>query len=131
MCRPGISTTKAQLRSDDGNLFVELDHATGKCTIKAPTMIVLDTPMVQFTGGWAVLNEGGLPTPAEVQGDIHMTGNLAADGDIAADGDLTSGGTVSGANVQGGTVVSGSGGTSVTLGTHRHPGNNTPPTPGT
>lgn len=45
-----LSTTTAQLRSDDGTVFVEIDHEGGIATVKAPTKIVLDSPLVHTTG---------------------------------------------------------------------------------
>lgn len=45
-----VSTTTAQFRSDDGTLIVDLDHAGGVATVKAPTQIILDCPIVHMTG---------------------------------------------------------------------------------
>lgn len=55
-----VSTSTTQLRSDDGNVYVEIDKDGGIATVKAPTKIVLDCPLV------------------------HMTGRVTSDGDMVA-----------------------------------------------
>lgn len=43
-----ISTTSAQLRSDDGTIYVDL--AAAQLTLKHPTKVVVDAPEAHFTG---------------------------------------------------------------------------------
>lgn len=45
----GISTTAAQIRSDDGETYVELDP-TGSVTLKAPAGVSANAPSVDTTG---------------------------------------------------------------------------------
>lgn len=59
-----ISTTSAQLRSDDGTMYVDL--APAQITIKHPTKIVVDAPEAHFTG------------------KITSVGNVEAEGDVKA-----------------------------------------------
>lgn len=102
-----VSTTTAQLRSDDGAVGIELDPAGHIVNIVAPGGINIIGP-VHVTGDLAITGSitgsGGSGTEMVIAGDIRATGNVTA-GHGTAD--------------------------QVALQTHRHPGNNTPPTPGT
>lgn len=72
-----ISVTTAQLRSDDGSTYVEI--ASGQIvTVKAPTKILLDTPLVEVTGAIQVDNDGSLTNPFTVQGSMTVTGDITA-----------------------------------------------------
>lgn len=57
-----VSTSKTQLRSDDGATYVEVDH--GHITLKAPTSVTIDTPLTTCTGKLIV------------NGDTELDGNL-------------------------------------------------------
>lgn len=46
----GISTTKTQLRSDDGNAYVELDPAGHIVNVVAPGGMTITTPTLHITG---------------------------------------------------------------------------------
>lgn len=75
----GISTTTAQLRSDDGLTFVEIDKTNGVVRAKSPTQITLDSPIVNIPQG--VLT--GLHFSIS-GGNIHATGTITADVDVVA-----------------------------------------------
>ncbi len=47
---PDVHTKNVQLRSDDGQLVLDLDHDHGQITMTAPTKIVLNTPVVEVSG---------------------------------------------------------------------------------
>lgn len=63
-----VSATSTELRSNDNMLSVSVDQATGTITLKSPTAVVIDTPVV------------------------HMTGNLQVDGDQITTGTNTTAG---------------------------------------
>lgn len=69
----GISTNTTQLRSDDANLFVELDSGGGMINVKAPNGIRLDTPVVTITGVIQVENEHGAGESGTFVGTIRAT----------------------------------------------------------
>lgn len=73
----GVSTSTAQLRSDDGSTYVEVS-AGHVVNVKAPTKVILDTPIVQVTGAIEVLNENEVAEPCQISGDINATGNVVA-----------------------------------------------------
>jgi hypothetical protein len=78
---PNPATGVAQLRTADGTQYVELNKTTGILTVKAPTEIVLDTPLVVMTGRFAVNNPLG-GTAGTVTGDVHVTGTVTGDTDV-------------------------------------------------
>lgn len=88
-----ISTTTAQFRSDDGKLFVDLDHAGGIATVTAPTQIIMNapiivmnaathvemnTPLTEIDGIIQVLNTSGVATASTVNGTLRATGDVFA-----------------------------------------------------
>lgn len=73
-----ISGSATQLRSDDGTTFVEV--TSGTVRLKAPAKIVLDAPVVEFTGTAAVLNEATAGTPFTVAGSLSATDDVLASG---------------------------------------------------
>jgi hypothetical protein len=67
-----VSTTVAQLRTDDGQTYIEVDPASGGIvTIKSPNTITIDAPGVEFTG-W-----------------VHTAGDIDSDADMTATGTVT------------------------------------------
>lgn len=76
----GVSTTTTQLRSDDGDTYVDLDPAGKVVKIKAPTGIVMDTPVVTVTGVIVAQNQQGIDTAFSVAGKISVDGDVVADG---------------------------------------------------
>ena len=71
------STLTCQLRSDDGETFVEI-AAGGIVNISAPTEINLNTPIVNVQGVINVLNENSQTEPFIVQGNIQVVGDVVA-----------------------------------------------------
>lgn len=83
-----ISENTAQLRSDDGEMFLELDtpnnrmrmrlddlevildKGEGAVTVKAPTKIVLDSPLVEVTG--EIKADGEIAAKVDTD-NIHLT----------------------------------------------------------
>lgn len=74
-----ISTTTTQLRSDDGQIHLELDSAAGGVTIKAPTGIRLDAPLVTLTGALSVENGWGAEETGTFVGTIRATEDVISD----------------------------------------------------
>jgi hypothetical protein len=81
-----ISTTKAELRTADGELAVSIDKTTGIVTVKAPTKITLDAPIVEMTGVFSALNQHAVGVTGTIQGSIHVQQNVTADGQVSANG---------------------------------------------
>ncbi|MDN7925700.1 Gp138 family membrane-puncturing spike protein [Burkholderia vietnamiensis] len=78
---PGaISTTTTQLRTDDGAMHVELDPGGGVVSLKAPTEILMDAPVVRLTGAMAVENQGGADTSVSINGKTSFNGQVFANG---------------------------------------------------
>jgi len=76
----GISTTNAQLRSDDGETFIELDPEGQAVVVTAP-------------GGYTVNADAGATINANttINGTLHVTGNITTDSDVQATGDVLAG----------------------------------------
>lgn len=87
----GVSTTSAQLRSDDGATFVEVavDRvnvvAPAQVNVTAPlvnivaeTKVTMMTPNVEITGRLSVLNVDGVSQPCVINGDIITNGDVIA-----------------------------------------------------
>lgn len=49
-----ISATSAQLRSDDGTNYVDVNKTTGKVTMHAAIQVVMDAPTTVITGGLVI-----------------------------------------------------------------------------
>lgn len=108
---PDVSTTTTQLRTDDGQVYVELAQDGQVVTINTPGRVVInaaqveinasesfqvntaeaeiaagssltmDTPQTDVTGAVAIANAGGAAQACTFQGTIKTTG-----GDVQADG---------------------------------------------
>ncbi|MCT9056513.1 Gp138 family membrane-puncturing spike protein [Cupriavidus gilardii] len=76
----GVSTSTAQLRSDAGDTYVDLDPAGKVVKVKAPGGIVLDTPTVTVTGVMAVQNQQGASTSFSISGNAEFAGQVRANG---------------------------------------------------
>lgn len=90
----GISTTAAQLRTDDGSTFVEV--GPGECTVTAPDKITLNAPTVTINASTAT--QINTPTATisgalVVQGGISVSGGTGANitGDLSTTGDVKAG----------------------------------------
>ncbi|VGO07862.1 Phage-related protein [plant metagenome] len=95
-----VSTTTAQLRSDDGQTVVDMDPAGGLVNIKAPAGIVLDAPMVTLTGAVQVQNSQGAGTACAIRGTTQFEGTVLANGrridDTHVHSGVSAGGSTSG-----------------------------------
>lgn len=69
-----ISTSKTQLRSDDGSTYVELDPQGQIVNVKAPGGMTVDAPNVHFTG------------KTQFDDDMHCDTTLTADTDVVGGG---------------------------------------------
>lgn len=69
-----ISTSKAQLRSNDGETFVEVDGSGQVVKVKAKNGITLDTDAVTVTGIITVQNVNGASVPCNINGDVVASG---------------------------------------------------------
>ena len=74
----GYSGNSAQLRSDDGQTYVDLNPTTQKLTMVAPTEILLQTPAVVVTGTLNVQNAESSATPCIIDGTLQATGDILA-----------------------------------------------------
>ncbi len=66
----GVSTSAAQLRSDDGLTYVEIDASGKIVTIRAEEKVILDTKVLQVNGIINVINENSEINGCNVSGDI-------------------------------------------------------------
>lgn len=89
----GISTDKAQLRSDDGSTYVELDPSGQIVNVVAPGGMTIDAPNVHFTG------------KTQFDDDMHCDTTLTADTDVVGGGKSLTGhkhtGVTTGSGVSG------------------------------
>lgn len=98
-----ISTTKVQLRADDGNTYIELDPTGQIVNVKAPGGMTIDSPNVHFTGN--ILNDGYISTESNlfIDGDVTVDGTLTATVDVVGGGKHLKTHTHSGVQTGGGT----------------------------
>jgi phage baseplate assembly protein V len=101
----GISTTSAQLRSNDGQAYIEINpashavnvvtsgnisaQASGTATLKAQS-VTIDSPQTTCTGALTVqgaftyesgmVGSGGSGASAQINGSIHATGDVTSGG---------------------------------------------------
>lgn len=104
---PGVFSQPRVPASVSGN-GVQLRNADGSIAVQ------LSASGIKFKGN------------VEIEGDLSFSGGGQVQGNVAINGDVT-------AHTMTGTteVVAKAGGLAIHLSTHRHPANNTPPTPGT
>lgn len=74
----GISTTTAQLRSNDGSTYVELNPTGQIVNVVAPGGMTITTPTLTVTGVIAVENQAGATNASTFSGSITTTGNVTA-----------------------------------------------------
>jgi hypothetical protein len=82
----GISTSKAQLRSNDGSTFVELDPAGQIVNVVAPGGMTITTPTLTVTGVISVENQQGAPTASTIAGSMTATGTITGQTDVVGGG---------------------------------------------
>lgn len=75
-----VSTSNAQLRSDDGSTYVELDPSGKLVNVVAPGGMTLTTPTVTITGVINVENVDGAPVAMGINGKTEFTGQVFANG---------------------------------------------------
>ena len=75
---PAVSAGTTQLRSDDGQTFIEMDAAGQVVKVKAPQKVVIDTPMLEVTGAMSVQNSQGAATACAFGGKIAAAGDVVA-----------------------------------------------------
>ncbi len=86
----GISTTSAQLRSNDGSTFIDLNPTTQKVTITAPGGFTVNAPTSNFSG--AVIIQGLLSWLAGMTGSIVSGVASSITGAVNFFGSITSNG---------------------------------------
>lgn len=74
----GISTSTAQLRSDDGSTYVELNPAGKIVNVVAPGGMTLTTPTLTVTGVINVENQQGDANASTMNGTMKTTGDVVA-----------------------------------------------------
>jgi len=85
-----ISTTTAQLRSNDGLTYVELDPAGKVVNVVAPGGMTITAPTLTVTGVINVENQAGETNASTYNGSIATTGDVVA-GTVSLQNHLTSG----------------------------------------
>ena len=95
----GISTSNAQLRSDDGSTYVELDPAGQVVNIVAPGGVLIDAPTVTITGNTIVEQNLTVEQNTTVEQSLTylggMTGSGGSGGSMTINGNVNFTGTVS------------------------------------
>lgn len=111
-----VSAENVQLRTDDGAGLLEVLPNGGlpRLRLVFPGGIEVVAPTVELTGNFSMT--GGPGSAAAFSGNIVVDGTIGVTGDLTAQHQVTANASVPGGGVG--------------LSTHVHPGNNTPPTPG-
>lgn len=86
----GISTSSAQLRSNDGSTFIDLNPSTQKVTITAPGGFTVNAPQSNFSG--AVIIQGLLSWLAGMTGSVASGVASLITGAVQFVGSITSNG---------------------------------------
>lgn len=81
-----ISTATAQLRSNDGSTYVEVDPAGKIVNVVAPGGMTLTTPTVTITGIINVQNVQGAPTASTISGSMTASGTITGTTDVIGGG---------------------------------------------
>jgi hypothetical protein len=82
----GISTSTAQLRSNDGTTYVEVDPAGKIVNVVAPGGMTLTTPTVTITGVINVQNVQGATNASTMSGSMTATGTITGQTDVVGGG---------------------------------------------
>jgi phage baseplate assembly protein V len=75
----GISTSTAQLRSNDGSTYIDLNPSAQTVKVVAPGGFEVDSPTITLNGQLAQGN-GATKYPATLQGPITVVNDLTAAG---------------------------------------------------
>ena len=110
---PDVSTTTTQLRTDDGQVYVELAQDGQVVTINTPGRVVINAAQVeinaqesfqvntvesaitaseQATMSAPAVALGGGTAAATMTGSLHVTGSVTTDQDVTSQGDHVAGG---------------------------------------
>lgn len=81
-----ISTTTAQLRSNDGSTYVEVNPAGQIVNVVAPGGMTLTTPTVTITGTINVQNVQGATSASTISGSMTATGTITGQTDVVGGG---------------------------------------------
>jgi hypothetical protein len=82
----GISTSTAQLRSNDGTTYVEVDPAGKIVNVVAPGGMTLTTPTVTITGVINIQNVQGATNASTMSGSMTATGTITGQTDVVGGG---------------------------------------------
>jgi hypothetical protein len=82
----GISTTTAQLRSNDGSTYVEVDPTGQIVNCVAPGGMKFTTPTVTITGVINVQNAQGSAQASTISGSMTATGTITGQTDVVGGG---------------------------------------------
>lgn len=82
----GISTSTAQLRSNDGSTYVEVNPAGQIVNVVAPGGMTLTTPTVTITGTINVQNVQGASSASTISGSMTATGTITGQTDVVGGG---------------------------------------------
>lgn len=82
----GISTSTAQLRSNDGSTYVEVNPAGQIVNVVAPGGMTLTTPTVTITGTINVQNAQGASSASTISGSMTATGTITGQTDVVGGG---------------------------------------------
>lgn len=82
----GISTSAAQLRSNDGSTYVEVNPSGQIVNVVAPGGMTLTTPTVTITGVINVQNVQGATNASTMSGSMTATGTITGTTDVIGGG---------------------------------------------
>jgi hypothetical protein len=82
----GISTTTAQLRSNDGATYVEVNPSSQIVNVVAPGGMTLTTPTVTITGVINVQNVQGATNASTMSGSMTASGTITGTTDVVGGG---------------------------------------------
>lgn len=82
----GVSTTTAQLRSNDGSTYVEVDPTGQIVNCVAPGGMKFTTPTVTITGVIDVQNQQGATNASTMSGSVDATGTITGQVDVVGGG---------------------------------------------
>jgi hypothetical protein len=82
----GISTSTAQLRSNDGSTYVEVNPSGQIVNVVAPGGMTLTTPTVTITGVINVQNVQGATNASTMAGSMTATGTVTGQTDVVGGG---------------------------------------------
>lgn len=82
----GISTSTAQLRSNDGSTYVEVNPSGQIVNVVAPAGMTVTTPTFTVTGVINVQNVNGATNAGTITGSLNATGTITGQADVVGGG---------------------------------------------